>query len=96
MLETSNAFWKMICVKEELANYSCISEESPLPENSQKKSELRDLSMESTSSTSTLHGVLSGRRTNDTVTLSSSENTRSGSAHTPPRIAKINKHVKTI
>ena len=23
----SNAFWKLICVKEELANYSCISEE---------------------------------------------------------------------
>ena len=29
ILVRSNAFWKMICVKEELANYSCISEESP-------------------------------------------------------------------
>ena len=28
MLLRSNAFWKMICVKEELANYSCIAEES--------------------------------------------------------------------
>ena len=28
MLIRSNAFWKMICVKEELANYSCIAEES--------------------------------------------------------------------
>ena len=27
MLLRSNAFWKMICVKEELANYSCIAEE---------------------------------------------------------------------
>ena len=33
MLYGSNAFWKMICVKEELANYSCISEDASSVEN---------------------------------------------------------------
>merc|ERR1719273_78607 len=33
MLCGSNAFWKMICVKEELANYSCISEDVSLLDN---------------------------------------------------------------
>ena len=33
MLYGSNAFWKMICVKEELANYSCISEDASSLDN---------------------------------------------------------------
>ena len=44
MLEGSNAFWKMICVKEELANYSCISEEGSMSDNNALNSNRSDCS----------------------------------------------------
>ena len=89
MLETSNAFWKMICVKEELANYSCISEEPSAQENSHKKSDSHDSSVESSSSLSTLHEMSSYTKTNvDTVSPSSSEDCSEESEDEPESTAR--------